>query len=90
MRIIDEIQHPTYKITIFKHEDRWMLKIEHHLLAQSYKYRDGMNVNSVDDIRKLLTAAFYAKVEDIFSVMRSTHEESIPSNDDDIEFMSII
>lgn len=90
MRIIDEVPHPTYKITIFKHEDRWMLKIEHHLLAQSYKYRDGMNVNSVDDIRALLTKEFYKKVEDIFAMMHSTHQGTMPSNDEDINFMSII
>ena len=41
MRILSEIPHPYFKITVFKHQDQVSLKINHLVYETVLKFRDG-------------------------------------------------
>lgn len=72
MRIVGEIVHPSYKITIFKMNERLSVKIEDKLLEQIYKFRDGMGVYTPDDVEAFLTDGFMKEVDETFVRMRSS------------------
>lgn len=77
MRIVGEIDHQKYKITIFKMNERLSVKIEDRLLEQIYKFRDGSGIQNSADVEKLLTPAFMGKVAASFSTMQDTYQAGI-------------
>ena len=74
MRIIEEIQYPSFKLSIFYMNQKYILKFEQEFLEQSYKvselYHDVLNLN---DVKAKITDEFIANIETIFESMRKTH-----------------
>lgn len=74
MRIIEEIQYPSFKLSIFYMNQKYILKFEQEFLEQSYKvselYHDVVNLN---DVKAKITDEFIANIETIFESMRKTH-----------------
>lgn len=66
MRIVGEIEHPVYKITIMQNMGRFILKFEADATEQSYKLRESDTINSAADIKKLITPAFLQKIDKVF------------------------
>ena len=77
MRIVAEIGHPLYKMTVFNMNNRLSLKIEDNLLEQIYKFRDGSGVETPEDVQKCITDEFLRSVENIFSQMALARSQSI-------------
>ena len=77
MRIVGEVDHPKYKITIFKMNERLSVKIEDRLLEQIYKFRDGSGIEKPAHVEKLLTPSFIDAVEANFDAMRRTYQLGI-------------
>lgn len=71
MRIAGYIDHPVLKITIFQMENKLSVKLESGLFEQTYKFRTGGAVNSVEDIRKLVDDDFITEVLQEMGRMRS-------------------
>jgi hypothetical protein len=71
MRIIGNIEHPVFKITVFKHDNRVSVKLESGLYEQTYKFRDGEGIDKAEDVEKLLDAPFLESVEGMLSMMHS-------------------
>lgn len=69
MRIAGEIKHPEWKITLFKMDNRFSVKFEQGQLEQTYKFRSGDFIQSVHDVRKLITPDFIEKVGEVFAQM---------------------
>lgn len=69
MRTIAEIPHHTFKITVFSYNAKYILKIELGQFEQVYKIAE-MDVNGLDDIRRMLTDIFYDNCMDRFLKMR--------------------
>jgi hypothetical protein len=69
MRTIAEIPHHTFKITVFSYNTKYILKIELGQFEQIYKIAE-MDVNGLDDIRRMLTDNFYDNCMDRFLKMR--------------------
>ncbi len=92
MRILGEIAHPAYKITVFKHDQRVLLKIEHGLLEQTYKFRESDDINKIEHVSPLLTEAFLESVTDTFRTMHGAISESLTRyfQEQDEEFPTII
>ena len=63
MRIVGEIDHPRLKISIFKNDGKFSLKFEANLLEQIYKFRDDERLGSVDDVKRIVDAAFIEKIQ---------------------------
>ena len=74
MRIVGNIDHPVLKITIFRNDDRLSLKLESGLYEQTYKFRDGEGVSSVEDVHRFVDEAFIAQVSD---AMQQMHQSRI-------------
>lgn len=67
MRIIGDIPHDIYKITLFEWNSKYIIKIESGPYEQSYKV-DQMEFDA-DDLRSLLDTAFMKGVTRRFHEM---------------------
>jgi hypothetical protein len=54
MRILGYVDHPVWKITVFKTDTRLSIKVENGQLEQTYKFRPTAQCNSIADIQQLL------------------------------------
>lgn len=73
MRIIGEIDHPKYKITILKMNEKITVQIEDRLVSQSYSFRDGSGVSDLASVSQLLTLQFMDKVQSRFEQMHQDY-----------------
>jgi hypothetical protein len=71
MRVVSEIAHPNYKITVFAWNSKFIIKIEQGMLEQTYKVSE-LDVASEEDIKKLLDSQFLAEVGKRFIEMNSS------------------
>ena len=91
MRIIGEIPHATYKITVLKMNDKITIQIENRLVVQSYIFRDGSGVSDQNSAEKLLTPDFMKGVDNRFAEMNKDYIEALEKmNMDEIDNFEII
>ena len=57
MRLVREISHPDCKITIFSWNNRYLIKLEHGLLEQTYKIPE-LDLTSDEDLLSVVDAEF--------------------------------
>ena len=57
MRVVKEIPHPRFKITVFSWNNKYIVKIEDAHLEQSFKI-DSTEVTGLDEIEAMLTEDF--------------------------------
>lgn len=79
MRIIGNIEHPQLKITVFKMDNRLSVKFEAGLYEQTYKFRDGDGINTVEDVERLVNQAFMENVLHCFERMHRAKQASLAS-----------
>lgn len=72
MRIIGYIDHAYLKITVFKMDDKVSIKLESGMYEQTYKFRSGEGVETMEDARKFVTPVFITQVEEILATMHKT------------------
>jgi hypothetical protein len=75
MRIVEEIPHPQFKITVFSWNNKYIIKLEIGQFEQVYKLNE-MDVMGLDDVRALLTPEFLEKVMQRFIAMRADFSEA--------------
>ena len=91
MRIIGEIQHPRYKISVLKMNEKVTLQIEDRLVTQSYAFRDGSGVKDLASAEKILTSEFLQKIEMRFSQMHADYLEALEKmNTEELDDFEII
>ncbi len=76
MRIIGYIEHPAMKITVFKMDNRFSVKFETGMHEQTYKFRAGESVHSMEDIQRMVDSGFQEAVLEIFKSMRLNSMEA--------------
>ncbi len=69
MRVVAEIPHPDFKITVFSWNGKYLLKLERGMFEQTYKISE-MDVSGDEEIKNMLTEDFIKAVGDIFLQMR--------------------
>ena len=62
MRIIGYIDHQVLKITLFKMDNKLSVKFENGLFEQTYKFRMSDQLQTLEDIQKLIDEEFIAQV----------------------------
>ena len=62
MRVIAELPHPDFKITIFSMNQKFIVKIEKGILEQSYKLPEMDLTDGVNSVFEILDEAFLATV----------------------------
>ncbi len=72
MRIVGSISHPVLKITIFRNDNRLSVKFESGLYEQTYKFRDGEGVDSVEDVYRVVDEGFISRVAALMQPMHET------------------
>lgn len=93
MRIIGYIEHPEYKITVFKMDTRLSVKFETAALEQTYKFRQQDGLEDLEDVRRLVNEALLTSIARSFRLMEVAQMQALshhlPAAADD-EFDTII
>jgi len=76
MRVIAEIPHPEFKVSIFNMNRKFIIKIEQGALEQTYKVADSDLMDGVNSVFELLDEPFYTAVAARFTEMRKDWRES--------------
>ena len=92
MRIIGYIEHPVLKITVFKMNNKISVKLESGLYEQTYKFRSGDQIQSVEDIKAVVDAELLTQVQQGLQQMHQHKLEAIGRNieESEEEFEEII
>ena len=92
MRIVGDIPHPTLKITIFLHDSKYAVKFEAGLYEQTYKFRSGDDIDSVEAIKEIVDETFIHQVQTFLPMMHQQKLEALGRRKDEIadDFEEII
>ncbi len=72
MRVLAELPHPSFKISLFGMNQKFIIKFEQGTLEQSYKIAETDIIGGVNGVFDLIDEAFLKKVEHTFQQMRSS------------------
>lgn len=84
MRIIGEIPHPHYKISVLKMNDKVTIQIEDRLVSQSFVFRDGTGIRDLSSATDLLSDVFLERVDKRFADMRADYLAAIENLNNDV------
>lgn len=73
MRILGYIDHKSLKITVFKMDNRLSVKFEFGLYEQTYKFRSGMKIDDLEDIKHIVDEQF---IQAVMAEMNTMHRIS--------------
>ncbi len=76
MRIIAELPHPDFKISILNMNQKFIIKIEQGSLEQSYKVPEIDLTDGVNSVFELLDEVFLKSVATRFAEMRKDYKET--------------
>jgi hypothetical protein len=76
MRIIAEIPHPDFKVSILNMNRKFIIKIEQGALEQTYKVTEMDLMDGVNSVFELLDEPFYKTVAARFAEMRKDWKET--------------
>ncbi|WP_462265922.1 hypothetical protein [Mucilaginibacter sp.] len=76
MRIIAELPHPEFKISILSMNQKFIVKIEQGGLEQTYKMAEMELTDGVNSVFELLDEEFLSKVASRFTAMRQDWKDS--------------
>lgn len=91
MRIIGEVKHPKYKISVLKMNEKVTIQIEDRLISQSFVFRDGSGVVDLPSAEQLLSPQFLQKIDARFAEMNADYIEALEAmNANEFEDFDII
>lgn len=93
MRIVDEIPHPQYKITVFSHNNRFSVQIESDLLTQLYKFRENEELMTGKEFRNLFNQPLIEQLTGEFhrmEIIRKNMEQVLFKPEEDPGFPKIV
>ncbi len=73
MRIVGNIPHPTWKITIFHWNSKYSIKLENGPYEQIYKFRDEV---PLDKVKQSVDEAFIRRAAQVFKHMHDNKTEA--------------
>ena len=76
MRIIAELPHPDFKISILNMNQKFIVKIEQDALEQSYKIPEMELSDGVNSVFELLDEEFLKRVSTRFTEMRKDYTDA--------------
>lgn len=75
MRIVKDIPHPRFKITVFSWNEKYIIKIEDGHLEQVYKV-DTSQISDLNEIDTMLSTPFLLKVLERFGAMSNDFKQA--------------
>lgn len=76
MRIIAELPHPEFKISILMMNQKFIIKLEQGSLEQTYKINEMDLTDGVNSVFELLDEPFLKTVGERFLTMRADFKDS--------------
>ena len=76
MRVIAELPHPEFKISIFNMNQKFIVKMEQGTLEQSYKISEMDLTDGVNSVFELLDEEFLKAAATRFAEMRRDYKEA--------------
>lgn len=76
MRIIAELPHPDFKITIMSMNQKFIVKMEKGVYEQIFKVSEMDLTDGVNSVFELLDEAFLAKVGERFKEMHKDYRDA--------------
>lgn len=76
MRIIAELPHPEFKISIFNMNQKFIVKMEQGTLEQSYKISEMDLTDGINSVFELLDEEFLKTVAARFADMRKDYKDT--------------
>jgi hypothetical protein len=76
MRIIAELPHPDFKISILNMNNKFIVKIEQGSLEQSYKIPEMYLTDGFNSVFELLDEGFLKKIAARFNDMRADYKDA--------------
>lgn len=76
MRIIAELPHPDFKISILNMNSKFIVKVEQGSLEQSYKIPEMDLTDGVNSVFELLDEEFLKKIAVRFIDMRNDYKDA--------------
>jgi hypothetical protein len=77
MRVIGYIEHAHLKISVFKMDEKYVVKFESNWCEQVYKFRADEHINGLEAIQQLVDEQFISAVERSFPQMHQTRMQAI-------------
>lgn len=69
MRVIGYIETRGYKTTVFKNNERFIVKFEADMLEQTFKFDASAELQGLNDVKLLIDASFQQQVTQRFKEM---------------------
>ena len=85
MRVIGYLDTKMYKTTVFKNNDKFIVKFESDLFEQTFKFRENDKIENFNNIKNLIDFQFLEKVEERFKEMYETSTDLLTRYLDDHE-----
>lgn len=79
MRVIGEFDAGEIKVTVFKMNERISIKFEKNLLEQTYKFRDGSAVSTLQEAQTFCSPETIDDINKIFDTMAAARSNSLIS-----------
>lgn len=76
MRIIAELPHPEFKVSILYMNQKFIVKAEQGTLEQSYKIPEMDLTDGVNSVFEILDEEFMTKIAGRFTEMRKDYKEA--------------
>ena len=76
MRGLAELPHPSFNISLFGINQKFIIKFDQGTLEQSYKIAEADIIGGVNGVFELIDEAFLKMVEETFQQMRSSFVEA--------------
>jgi hypothetical protein len=76
MRIVAELPHPDFKISILNMNNKFIVKVEQGSLEQSYKIPEMDLTDGVNSVFELLDEEFLKKIAARFNDMRMDYKDA--------------
>lgn len=73
MRVVKEINHSSFKITIFNWNQKYLIKFEQGDMEQTYKISE-LDIISTEDIDQIMNEEFFKDVQRTFNDMNKTFD----------------
>lgn len=77
MRIVGEIPHSTYKITVFQMNNKFTVQFEDGEQSQLYKVPDVAYLKNFNDIQQMVDGAFLNEIDKIFIFMATAKRSAV-------------
>lgn len=71
MRVIAELPHPDFKVSIFSMNQKFIIKCEKGNFEQSYKINEMDLTNGLDGVFEIMDEAFFVTVSKRFEQMHA-------------------